>query len=452
MSYKPTMENNSQQRRTRGSYGGRAPSLSASQQPRRRKRRKRGRRKKKRRAGARKSQTKSQRIAKVYLRTMYWNCGSLNERGLVCEKLTYDHDIVCIQETKLGQFKNYNVTGFKTHYNRNGHGQVILVRDTIQHSVIDVSRWASENLHIQAIKLDNQPVSNIVNIYACNRVVTEQEWEKLGDIERTLPGTTLICGDFNARGADWGNTVTNLQGTALENALDVCDIQCLNDGSMTRRAMRANDSDGAIDLAFASLQVADKCQWKVLGFQDNDHAPCSTRVRRRDINQQTRHSQAFKYTPVKDNPVGLLRINARPAKAPRKQDRTQPPWWTEEIDDLWSTKRAALKRLCRNLRNPVLREEEKSASKAFQIAAEESKSARYEEFCHGVTEDNTLYKFWQFHRAMNNKKKIKGIPDFETEDKVWVRNDEDKGKALFSRYLRQTNQNNEDERRALDMT
>ena len=88
-------------------------------------------------------------------------------------------------------------------------------------------------------------------------------------------------------------------------------LQCLNDGSMTRRAMRPNDSDGAIDLTFTSLLVADKCQWKVLGYQDNDHAPCNTRVRRRDTNQLTRPTKAFKYTPENDNPVGQLRNTDR---------------------------------------------------------------------------------------------------------------------------------------------
>ena len=49
-------------------------------------------------------------------------------------------------------------------------------------------------------------------------IVKEGLVEK-GDIERALLGATLFCVYFNARGADWGNTVTNTQGIVLENAL-----------------------------------------------------------------------------------------------------------------------------------------------------------------------------------------------------------------------------------------
>ena len=50
---------------------------------------------------------------------------------------------------------------------------------------------------------------------------------------------------------------------------------------------------------------------------------------------------------------------------------------------------------------------------------------------------------------MKNKHKTKTIPDFQREDDIWVRSDEEKGQALFERYLQQTNQDNEIERRNL---
>ena len=103
-------------------------------------------------------------------------------------------------------------------------------------------------------------------MYACNRAVNEEEWGKLGDIEASLPGSSLVCGDFNARGAEWGNVITNPQGTALEDALVQTNLSYLNDGRMTRLGQRAGDSDGAIDLALASVQVATDCTWNVLSY------------------------------------------------------------------------------------------------------------------------------------------------------------------------------------------
>ena len=58
-----------------------------------------------------------------------------------------------------------------------------------------------------------------------------------------------------------------------------------------------------------------------------------------------------------------------------------------------------------------------------------------------------MFKFWKLYGAMKNKHKSMSILDFQREDNIWVRTDEEKGEALFSRYLKQTNQDNELERR-----
>ena len=50
---------------------------------------------------------------------------------------------------------------------------------------------------------------------------------------------------------------------------------------------------------------------------------------------------------------------------------------------------------------------------------------------------------------MNSAKKAKDIPDFRREDEMWVRTPEEKGTALFDRFLRQTDKGNEAERKAL---
>ena len=42
----------------------------------------------------------------------------------------------------------------------------------------------------------------------------------LDEMQRSLPGESIFCGDFNARGQLWRNTIINSQGEALEDALD----------------------------------------------------------------------------------------------------------------------------------------------------------------------------------------------------------------------------------------
>ena len=106
---KPSMISNSFHMSIRSGHRASAPSLSSSVTPsdgqgkRRRRRGKRGGKKRKHRAGVRRNQLKSERLAKSHLRVMYWNCRSLEQRGVVAEKLAYSCDILCLHETKLGQ-------------------------------------------------------------------------------------------------------------------------------------------------------------------------------------------------------------------------------------------------------------------------------------------------------------------------------------------------------------
>ena len=75
-----------------------------------------------------------------------------------------------------------------------------------------------------------------------------------------------------------------------------------------------------------------------------------------------------------------------------------------------------------------------------------AKSDKYESFCREVTADKALIKFWNLYSSMQNKTKSKNIPDFTNDRGVWMRNDCEKGEALFERYTKQTDQQNEDER------
>ena len=314
---------------------------------------------------------------------------------------------------------------------------------------MDVSRWNTENLHLTAIELQNQPVKNIINVYACNCSMKEADWMALDEMQKTLPGETIFCGDFNARGETWGNTVTNPQGEALEDALDRCDLMCINNGSMTRMAMRPGDSDSAIDLAITTLRTAAACKWNVLGPHGNDHYPCTIFVKKGKTCTQKRPPRVFSYQGNEDDAISKLRKSTRGSKNSNKTAIDQPPWWNDELDVLWEDKKKALKASQNNKCDEDLKAAAKEATRQFKIVSKEAKCDKYEEFCKEVTADKALHKFWQLYGAMNNKQKSRTIPDFQREDNVWVCSDEEKGEALFNRYMLQTNQDNEQERKDL---
>ena len=129
----------------------------------------------------------------------------------------------------------------------------------------------------------------------------------LDDMQRALPGETVFCGDFNSRGREWGNSVTNPQGIALEDALDQCDLSCLNTGSMTRLASRDGDSDGPIDLALVTLNTATMSKWNVLDDHGSDHLPCTVHIKRRKSKGRPKRPKAFTYLNQDESLLNSLR-------------------------------------------------------------------------------------------------------------------------------------------------
>ena len=191
--------------------------------------------------------------------------------------------------------------------------------------------------------------------------------------------------------------------------------------------------------------IAPHCKWFVMDNLGSDHLPCVTHVRRQADKPAQKTPRVFVYDTKSNNPVANLRKKTRPPPA-KKRRATQPPWWNEEIDNLWVVKRKALKEHQKAPTNEALREAAKAASNRFKEAAIKSKSDRYETFCKEVTADKALIKFWNLFGAMQNKRKARTIPDFTDDNGVWLHTDSEKGMAFFERFVKQTDQKNEEER------
>jgi exonuclease III len=175
------------------------------------KRRRGGRGKKGKRAGARRGQLKCDRLGRSNIRIVYWNCASVRQRRPTLDKLLYGSDIMVLQETNLGNGR-VRSDGFKEFYNRRHLGQAILVRDNMTASEVDMTRWDCNDMQVHAVRVQTPVPFVIVNVYARNCSVDIAKWQSLLQQEEK---NIIFCGDFNARGRQWGNNITNKQGEDL---------------------------------------------------------------------------------------------------------------------------------------------------------------------------------------------------------------------------------------------
>ena len=96
---------------------------------------------------------KADRLSKRYFRVCSWNHASANRRGLVLEKMVYDFDVVCLQETMacpnqplvLQGFTVIVLQGFTVIQRHEGCGMAIVVRSSLSKTVslLNMDRWST---------------------------------------------------------------------------------------------------------------------------------------------------------------------------------------------------------------------------------------------------------------------------------------------------------------------
>ena len=95
----------------------------------------------------------------------------------------------------------------------------------------------------------------------------------VGGLFDSILNPKLILGDFNAHAALWGQGPEDFRGRTLANALEDCNLVCLNNGDLTRIACPPIRSS-AVDVAFCSDDIALKFCWSTTdNFAGSDHLP-----------------------------------------------------------------------------------------------------------------------------------------------------------------------------------
>ena len=350
---KPRMDTNtktrSRQRNGNHAQGSRCRLVSPN--PTRRKQRKRGGKRRSGHGGQRRKNEKADRLSKRYFRVCSWNCASANRRGAVLEKMVYDFDVVCLQETRTCPNRPLVLQGFTVIQRHEGRGMAIVVRSNLSKTVslLNLDKWSTSSRELQGIRIEKPDerhkslilINAYIHTFTC---ITRASWDFLEQMEDELGDTIMIYGDFNARSSLQDQHGTNQQGCALEAALSDVIFTPVSTASPTHPGTRQGDTDSTIDLALVSPKLVPWTRAETFASHGSDHLPVVFSLQNPGIEQRRKLQYPFQYGKSDMGVMSKLRAH-KPAHTtnPRQKADIQPPWWNKETQAAWTDKRTMVK-------------------------------------------------------------------------------------------------------------
>ena len=404
---------------------------------------------------------KADRLSKRYFRVCSWNCASASRRGAVLEKMIYDFDVVCLQETRTRPNRPLVLQGFTVIQRHQGRGMAIVVRSNLckRVSSVNLDKWSTTSCELQGIRLEKPDERHksliLINAYIHpTTCITKTSWNFLEEMEDELGDTIMMCGDLNARSSLWDQNGTNQQGCALEDALSDVLFTPVTSANPTHPGTRQGDTDSTIDLALVSPKLAPWTHAETLASHGSDHLPVVFSLQKPGIEPRRKPQYPFKYGKA-DTGV-MLKLRAKKpthTKNPQRKEVVQPPWWNQETEVAWTDKRKVVKLWQKERSKPhpdltikALMEEK---TEVFKKVAREAKDKQWKSFCDTLSRDTTLTHFWQFYRQMEGCAANTSSPDLIDANGTILKTSKEKGSALLQRFVHQSNQNNLDERKTI---
>lgn len=279
-------------------------------------------------------------------------------------------DLVILSEIWLKPNETYKFTGYKllTETRPTGYGGVgFLIKNELEYKPFKLPTLNPiESIAITT--LNTQPNILFISIYIpplpINNNDIKEPLNKLFDTIENFQGSVILAGDFNAHNRLWNPLHENCpRGELLEHLLDNRDLVLLNDGSSTL-IKAPNTVPSAIDLTFATPDIASKINWKVLDedFFSNhkvieleiDNTATKYTYRKDYFNKKqaidelnTLQPHAF-HTPNDINEIVKETFEKCTYKNKRNKNKSPKKWWTGEIKELLNRKNEKLKNFFRN--------------------------------------------------------------------------------------------------------
>lgn len=206
-----------------------------------------------------------------------WNCHSLtNQKKVELSSFLYhnNHDIILLSETWLSKEKEFSLPDFDCYRADRAYGGVaILIKKKIPHRELTITQLDYAEA-ISCKVLSGQEQFTITSIY-CSPSASRKQANDFFNKILSIPGRTIIAGDFNAHHSAWNNIKNTRKGIDLFN---LCNIKNFNiHGPDGPTCIPPNGTPAAIDFAI-SKQIPGISAPKALNEMSSDHLPISFSV------------------------------------------------------------------------------------------------------------------------------------------------------------------------------
>lgn len=200
------------------------------------------------------------------------------------EKLSEVYDVMFLAETCLGSQQDFRIRGFdclRVNSNlTNVRGMLVLIRNPIAYSSLDLSYIMDNSLEVLGVKLffNNTQLCLLAAYRHPNVPTVANTFSSLTAFVKDH-NPSILLGDFNAHHPMWGGKRINSAGRILSKFIDERPLIILNLSTSLTYISFSSFSSSTIDLALASPHVSSICEARVLtDLHGSDHFPIEVSI------------------------------------------------------------------------------------------------------------------------------------------------------------------------------
>lgn len=212
------------------------------------------------------------------MRFVYWNSRSVVHRLPELQVLLKNVDVFICVETWLTEAINIQFPGFKTfrkdRIQSRGGGLLMLIRSCLAYE--ELSDLDSPDVSVELCGVCINNVNPSINVVVCYRspglTLSQDQWNVIFNNAK-INNNSVIVGDFNSHNRNWNCKHTDVNGTRLENSLEINDLFLHNNNTYTYINMYHKVKSN-IDLLISTINLSDKIDFMVgEDSMGSDHYP-----------------------------------------------------------------------------------------------------------------------------------------------------------------------------------